>query len=418
MAGSGEIVFEVRGVRVAYGAHEALSGVSLEVGEGEMLAVVGPNGSGKSTLIRTLARALRPREGVVLLDGREVGDWDARLFARRVAVVPQEGAPAFDYTVREVVEMGRAPYEGWLFPSDPGAPVAVGRAMEDVGVWDLAHRRMTELSGGERQLVALARALAQEPEVLLLDEPTNHLDVRHQLAFMRVVERLGRAGATVVLVAHDLNLAARHASRVVVMRGGEVFAAGVPSAALRPEVIREVFGAQAEVLVSPATGDLIVQSTASGRVTGGGIPEVHVICGGGSGSLLMRRLSEEGVGFSAGVLPPGDLDHAVARALGAEIVEAEPFAPIPGEVLRRNAEAARSAHLVAVCGSPPGGRVVLGAAFEALEEGIPVAVVDHHGGGDAAPADLLEAGAFEAGPEDFVRELRGGIGARGGRGEG
>ena len=206
-------------MRVGYGADDKLHGVTLEVPKGSFLAVVGPNGSGKSTLLRTMARALKPRLGAVLLDGREVESWGRKSFAREVAVVSQEGPPAFDYTAYEIVELGRTPHSKRLTPDKEGHR-AVEKAMREVGVWEFRERRMGNLSGGERQLVTLARALAQEPEVLLLDEPTNHLDIHHQVAFMEVLLRLNASGKTILMVVHDLNLAARYSGRVVVLARG------------------------------------------------------------------------------------------------------------------------------------------------------------------------------------------------------
>ncbi len=369
------MTLEVRGLRVGYGADDKLHGVTLELPKGSFLAVVGPNGSGKSTLLRAMARALEPRLGAVLLDGRQVEAWKPKAFARRVAVVSQEGSPAFDYTAREIVELGRTPRTGRLL-SDPEGPRVVEEAMREVGVWGFRERRMSGLSGGERQLVTLARALAQEPGVLLLDEPTNHLDIRHQVEFMQTLLRLNAGGRTVLMVVHDLNLAARYARRVVVLDRGRIRAAGPPSVALRPEEVESAFGAEVELSISPRTGALQIQPVGVFRDQQES-PEVHVVCGGGSGAGLMRRLHEEGVPFSAGVLSIGDTDHAVARSLGAPLIEAESYAPIPQEAHEANVAAAKSVRLVVVCDMPVGDGNLrnLEAASEAQRTGVPVALV-------------------------------------------
>jgi iron complex transport system ATP-binding protein len=373
---SSEMVLAVRGVRVGYGAEDRLHGVELEVPAGSFLAIVGPNGSGKSTLLRTMARAVKPRVGAVLLDGRDVMRWNPRQFARKLAVVSQEGSPAFDYTAYEVVEMGRTPYEGLLTP-DPGARRAVEMAMREVGVWRLRGRKLGQLSGGERQLVALARALAQEPEVLLLDEPTNHLDIRHQVAFMEVLLRLNERDVTVLMVAHDLNLAARYARKVVVLCNGKISAGGPPSVALRPEVIRKVFGADMEVSISTQSGALQIYPPVLPPPDLAETPKVHVVCGGGSGAHLMRRLHEEDIAFSVGVVNVGDTDHAVARSLGASLVDEASYSPISDEAHERNVAAAKTAGLVVVCDMPvgPGNLRNLEAVAEAQETGVPVALL-------------------------------------------
>ncbi|MGB3680917.1 MAG: ABC transporter ATP-binding protein [Rubrobacteraceae bacterium] len=370
------ITLAVHDVRVGYGADDKLHGVTLEVPKGSFLAVVGPNGSGKSTLLRTMARALEPRLGTVLLDGQEVETWSRKSFAREVAVVSQEGSPAFDYTAYEIVELGRTPHGGRLTP-DKESRRAVEEAMREVGVWEFRGRRMGSLSGGERQLVTLARALAQEPEVLLLDEPTNHLDIRHQVAFMEALRRLNAAGKTVLMVVHDLNLAARYAKRVVVLHEGGISAAGPPSVALDPQVIRVVFGAEVETSISPRTGALQVYPSGSEPSRTSERPVVHVICGGGSGSRLMRRLGEENIPFSAGVLSVGDTDHAVARPLGAPIVEEESYAPISEAAHAENFAAASAAETIIVCDAPVGrGNLrTLNVAAEAQKRGVSIVLL-------------------------------------------
>ena len=370
-----EITLAVQDVRVGYGADDKLHGVTLEIPKGSFLAVVGPNGSGKSTLLRTMARALEPRLGTVLLGSQEAGAWNPKAFARRVAVVSQEGAPAFDYTAYEIVALGRTPHAGRLSPDKRSSRV-VEEAMWEVGVWEFRERRMGGLSGGERQLVTLARALAQEPEVLLLDEPTNHLDIHHQVAFMEVLRRLNEVGKTVLMVVHDLNLAARYSRRVVVLHEGRISAAGPPSVALRPEEVEAVFGAEVEVSISPRTGALQIQPVGLPSRQENP-PEAHVICGGGSGAPMMRRLQEEGVPFSVGVVSLGDTDHAVGRSLGARIVEAESYAPISDEAHERNVEAAKNARLVVVCDMPVGHGNLrnLEAALVAQEHGVPVVLL-------------------------------------------
>jgi iron complex transport system ATP-binding protein len=360
-----------------------------------------------------MARALAPHTGTVLLEGRKTAGWKPKEFAREVAVVSQEGSPAFDYTVHEVVRMGRTPYEGHLTP-DPGGRRAVEGALREVGVWRLRDRRLSGLSGGEKQLVTLARALAQEPEVLLLDEPTNHLDIHHQVAFMEVLLRLNAAGKTVLMVVHDLNLAARYAHRVVVLKEGGISAAGPPSVALRPEVIEEVFGAEVELSISPRTGALQIQPGGLFSAGQRAAPEVHVICGGGSGAVLMRRLREEEIAFSAGVVSVGDTDHAVARSLGVPIIEGEAYAPISEDAHARNVAAARRARAVVVCDMPVGRGNLrnLEAAAAAQEAGVPVVLLhdglplwteqrDYTGGAASRLLDRLAArGAAEAGSVD------------------
>lgn len=225
-----------------------LDGVSLTLRPGEITALIGPNGAGKSTLMSVLSGHRRPERGHAALDGRPLARWDALALARRRAVMAQEIALAFGFTVREVVMLGRAPHRG---RHGRGADVAVvARAMALAQVAHLAGRRYPSLSGGERQRTMLARALAQviEPDEgpagrwLLLDEPTASLDLAHQKLVLEAAVGLARAGCGVVVVLHDLNLAARFADRVAMLSRGRLVAFGTPDEVLSAERVGEVYG--------------------------------------------------------------------------------------------------------------------------------------------------------------------------------
>ena len=232
----------------------AVDGVSLEVGEGELYGVLGPNGSGKSTLLKLLLGALEPTSGRVLHAGRSVADWGRRELARRVGVVPQQEEAAFPVTVRGLVAMGRYPHLGpWRSEGDADRR-AVARAMERCDLEGLAARRVSTLSGGERQLTRIARALAQEPRVLVLDEPTVSLDVRHEMEIFGLLRRLTGEGVTVLLVTHNLNAAARTARRLLLMRDGAAAAQGPPGEVLTRETVEEVWGWPVRITPHPGPG--------------------------------------------------------------------------------------------------------------------------------------------------------------------
>jgi iron complex transport system ATP-binding protein len=249
------MILEAERVTCGYREVDVLSDVSLRIGPGEFVALAGPNGSGKSTLIRALSRVLRPRGGRVLLDGRDVYGLTARESARAIAVLPQDTSMAFDFTVEEVVSMGRAPRLGRFEEEGPADREAVERALERAGIVGLRGRAVTELSGGERQRAALARAFAQEPQVLLLDEPTAHLDLACQAQVLRAVRALRRESGVGVLAAiHDLNLAAAHADRLVLLSMGRVAVEGAPGEVLTEARLGEVFGEEFRVRTDPETG--------------------------------------------------------------------------------------------------------------------------------------------------------------------
>ena len=231
------------GVSVVYRDRAALRDVTLTIDSGERVAIIGPNGAGKSTLLRVIAGLLRPATGTVELGGDRVDRLERMTVARRLAVVPQLPVLPFATTVEEVVALGRLPHEHPVRGMRPGDRAAVAAAIERVGVGHLLGRDARELSLGERQLVLLAMAVAQDAPVLVLDEPTVHLDLRHQVEVMDLVGDLNaRDGTTILAVLHDLGLAAHFFPRLILLDRGRVVADGAPADVLAPERIREVFG--------------------------------------------------------------------------------------------------------------------------------------------------------------------------------
>ncbi|HEU0014604.1 MAG TPA: ABC transporter ATP-binding protein, partial [Longimicrobium sp.] len=208
---------------------DAVDRLTLEIPSGACTAILGPNGSGKSTLLRLLLGTLRPRSGLAELRGRPLGEWGREELAREVGVVPQAEEAVFPMTVRELVAMGRYPHLGpWRGERDADRR-AVDEAMLRCDVRMLAARPLSTLSGGERQRARVARALAQEAGTLALDEPTAALDVSHEMAIFELLRALGHAGKTVLLVTHNLNLAARYADRLVLLDRGRLAAEGTPA---------------------------------------------------------------------------------------------------------------------------------------------------------------------------------------------
>lgn len=231
-----------------YGSKEAIRGISLAFRQGECVSVIGPNGAGKSTLIKCLAAIHKPRKGTVLAGGKPLFALPPKERAKRIGYVPQQTAMTFPLTVTETVLLGRRPYVRWGV-SDEDLRIA-GRILEDLDLARLADRYVDELSGGERQKVLLARALAQQPGILLLDEPIAALDIRHQLGVLEKVRQLARRdGTLIVMILHDLELASRYSDRIVLMKNGEIYAAGAPDRVLTAEHIRDVYGV--ETLLEP-----------------------------------------------------------------------------------------------------------------------------------------------------------------------
>ncbi|WP_326730574.1 heme ABC transporter ATP-binding protein [Streptomyces phaeochromogenes] len=252
----GDVLAETEALHVRLGGREVLSGVDVTAHAGEVLALVGPNGAGKSTLLGALAADLPAAEGVVRVHGRPASEWSAQELALRRAVLPQSAALSFPFAVEEVVRMGRAPWAGR--PEEDEDEAAVAAAMAATEVSDFAGRSFSALSGGERARVALARVLAQRTRLLLLDEPTAALDLRHQELVLRVCRARAHAGDAVVVVLHDLGLAAAYAHRVVILRAGRAVADGRPAEIFTDRLLSDVYQQPVEVFPHPRTGEVLV----------------------------------------------------------------------------------------------------------------------------------------------------------------
>ena len=265
----GEVTLEARGVTVHLGGTPILTEVDLDLRRGEVTVLVGPNGAGKSTLFGVLAGDIAPRAGTVRIiagspaaggsASRELADVSAlrpKELSRRRAVQMQDSRLAFSFTARDAVEMGRAPWAGT--PEEERDDEVIAAALAAGEVTHLAARQVPSLSGGERSRVAFARLLAQETEILLLDEPTAALDIRHQEHVIAAARGRARAGATVMVIVHDLSLAAAYADRIVLLEDGRVRAVGSPAEVLTAELLSEVYQHPVTVLTAPEGGELLI----------------------------------------------------------------------------------------------------------------------------------------------------------------
>jgi iron complex transport system ATP-binding protein len=240
---------------LAYDETIVVAGLTISIPKGQITALVGPNGSGKSTLLRGLARLLKPQRGVVLLEGTAIRAIATAELAKRLGILPQAPVAPEGLTVRELVAQGRYPHQSWFQQWRIEDETAVNRALAITGMGELAERPVDALSGGQRQRAWIAMTLAQETELLLLDEPTTFLDLAHQLEVLRLLERLNQEeGRTVVMVVHDLNHAARHAHHIIALHKGQIAAAGPPVEVINVEMLRLVFGVEADIVNDPRTG--------------------------------------------------------------------------------------------------------------------------------------------------------------------
>ena len=236
-------------IRLSYGAQEILKGVSINGNTREFIGIIGPNGSGKSTLLKCIYRILKPHAGQVFLDGEELSGISIRNSAKKMAVVAQHNYYNFDFSVMEVVLMGRAPHKKTMERDNAKDFQIAQKALETVEMEGFANRSFSTLSGGEQQRVILARALAQQTPCLILDEPTNHLDITHQIQLMKIVKNLK---VTVISAVHDLNIAAMFCDRLYVLQDGEIVGQGTPQEVLTAEFIKKIYRVETEIVYDSA----------------------------------------------------------------------------------------------------------------------------------------------------------------------
>lgn len=344
---------EIVDIDVSYGAKKILETITFHADTGEILGIIGPNGSGKTTLLKAMSRVVARDSGEILLDNRDLDALGYRELARQVAVVPQDLSIGFDYTVRDIVMMGRHPYIGRLASETLRDVEICDHAMHLANVAHLGGMSIHDISGGERQRVLIARALAQEPKILLLDEATSNLDVSHQVEILNIIRDL-TGKITVVSVFHDLNLAAYYCDRLLLLKDRKVYATGTPEEVLTYENIREIFQMETLVRPHPLTGKPYVLPVYTHQSRVGANRRVHVVCGGGTGSDILQLLRAAGFTVTCGILNVLDTDYGTAMRLGIPCVAEPPFHGITSESLADLRECLDDADAVVVTSMPIG----------------------------------------------------------------
>ena len=394
--------YDVRGLEVRLGGRAVLGPLDLRVSRGAFVGILGPNGSGKTTLLRALTGGVRASAGEILLETLPIGGYRAAELARLIGVVPQQFTLDFSFSVEEMVAMGRYAQ---------GAPAAdneaVAEALEATGMAGLSARMVTELSGGERQRALIAQTLSQQTPILLLDEPLNNLDLNHQLEVMQLLKTLHAAGKTIVVVLHDLNMAAQYCEELVLLEQGRVAAQGETTAILDPRLILEVFKVRVAVHRQGRRPYLTpLWSGVPEAVPSDGQTHVHVIAGGGAASDLLEELVARGYAPTVGILSVFDTDYTTAQRYELEVISAPPFEPFPPGSVREFDSLAREANVIVVAPVffAPGNLSPLRTAVEAARAGKKVIYVGQPpiherdlAGGEATMlvGELLASGALE-----------------------
>ncbi len=243
---------EAKNLSCGYTSRIVLEDICMEIKSGSILGLIGPNGAGKSTLLNTLARMIKPKKGKIVLAGKDLWKQSSREAASVMAFTPQDTGSTLPLTINQFVELGRAPHRGWLLPLTLKDRKVIDNAIEKTGLENLRERYITELSGGEQQRAALARVLAQEPEVLMLDEPTSHLDIKYQTEILEIVADLAHNHKiSVVISIHDLNTAALYSDKIALIGKGGIASFGTPEDVLKADILSEIYDTPVQVTSHP-----------------------------------------------------------------------------------------------------------------------------------------------------------------------
>lgn len=241
-------MIEIKNLTFSYHDKNVLKNISLRVDNGEILGILGPNGSGKTTLINILNGYLRKDSGEIIIKNKRIEEYSRKELARIMGVVPQDTVPAFDFTVYDIVAMGRYPHLGIMDPISDRDKMLILEALKKTGLYDLRDKSIREISGGEKQRVFIARAIAQYPEIILLDEPTSNLDIRYQIEILEIIEKMRSEGKTILMSMHDVNLAIRYCTKLALISQGRIYSMGNPDDVINEESIEKVYGIKGRII--------------------------------------------------------------------------------------------------------------------------------------------------------------------------
>lgn len=338
----------LKNIDFSYDGLSVIQDVSFMVRPGEILGIIGPNGSGKTTLLNIICGVLKPNSGHIFIQDKDVKEIPRKELYQILAIVPQDSITSFNYTVLDIVLMGRTPYlKGSFWEREIDYEVAIN-SIKDIGIYNLKDKYVSQLSGGERQKVTIAQALSQQPKILLLDEPTTHLDINSKLEIMNLITRLNKEQKiTVITIFHDINLAASFCPRILILSKGRISAMGNAEDVLTSQNLEGAYNIPVVVKKNPITNRIYTTPINRGFLkTKLAKRRLHLICGGGSGSLIMSNLKVDGFLVSCGVLNVMDTDYETAEALEIPVVSEAPFSQISDNTYKENIEMIKSSEIV------------------------------------------------------------------------
>lgn len=349
---------KAQGITFKYDERIILKQLNFVIKEKSFLSIIGPNGSGKSTLLKIMGKNLMPDYGNIIFGDKDLKDYTAKGLAQEMAVVPQSTEVNYNFTVEDIVLMGRHPHLKRFQREGSEDFARVREAMELTNTWYLKDRFINQISGGERQRVIIARALAQEPEVILLDEPTSALDIHHQMEILDLLKHLNQdKGVTIIAVLHDLNLAARYSKEILLLHEGNMITMGTTEEVITVENLKKAYDIDMIVDRNIYTGDLQVLPISAKQ----GVKQrknqektLHIICGGGVGKTLIQTLWDEGYSLTLGVVNRGDSDWEMGKLLSIPMAEENPFCDITETALEKADLLARQGDITILTSIPLG----------------------------------------------------------------
>ncbi len=314
----------IKDVDIYLGGIQILHEINTYIDQGNSIGLIGPNGSGKTSLLRTINGILQPGSGSIYIDGKNISEFSSKEISRYVGTLPQNTSLSFNFEVRKIVEMGRYPHTS-RFQNNLNSDI-VDNALEKTNIGHLSNRKITDVSGGERQRVLLARALAQQTPILLLDEPTTNLDINHQIQTLDIVHDLVEdENKTVISAIHDLDLAARYCDQLLLLSEGKIVDSGEPSSVLNSDIIDEVFNSSSIIFQNPITGTPIITAFSIDEKYSGNI---HLLGGGNTSCNVLSKLIKGGYNISVGPIIKESMEESAAKAFGCETITVDPFEKI------------------------------------------------------------------------------------------
>ncbi|MFO7815457.1 MAG: ABC transporter ATP-binding protein [Halanaerobiales bacterium] len=351
-------MLKLEDINFSYEKQQILHKINFHLEKDEFIGIIGPNGSGKSTLLKNISKLLNPDSGYIYLDKGLLNDYSYKELARKMAVVPQDTEVNFNFTVYDLVMMGRNPYQDRWGRITEKDKKKVEEALELTDTKKFKNKSIQKLSGGERQRVIIARAIVQEPELLLLDEPTASLDINYQRNIFDLISDLNQElEMSVLAVSHDLNLISQYCERLILLSKGNIHTMGKVEEVITKENISEVYNTDVDIKYNPMTERpyvIIIPRKMNSQKRRDNDFMVHLICGGGTGKDIMNILNDLNIKVSCGVLNRGDSDWEEAKRLNYEVVEIPPFAPIDEDSVEKNKAKIKKSNLIIVSNTPFG----------------------------------------------------------------